>query len=98
MKEIIYNMNKHGLEVLGPRVLGIQIKDEVLSLMNDSNTTIIFDFNGITSVSTGFAKELFGELFLALKSDFKNRVRFSIPDNQDVIKSIIAKGIASAAS
>ncbi len=92
-------MNKHGLEILGPRVLGIQIKQEILNyLKNDSDAIIIFDFDGISSVSTGFAKELFGELFVYLKDDFKKVIRFNIPDNQEIIKSIIAKGIASSAS
>lgn len=95
--EIIYYMNKHGLDILGPRVLGIKIKDEILSLLNNSDVIIVFDFSGISNVSSGFAKELFGELYIILKDDFKNRIRFSIPDNQETIKSIIAKGIVSSA-
>jgi hypothetical protein len=79
---------------LGPRVFGIKLKEDILRDISSNNyDLIVFDFEGIKSISTGFSKELFGELYLILKDDFNKKIRFKISEDQIIIKSIIAKAL-----
>ena len=78
----------------GPRVLGQKIKDNVINILKeDRESIIIFDFANIEIISSGFAQELFGELWVYLKDDFSKRVRFKFDKNSDLIKQVIIQGI-----
>ena len=82
---------------LGPRVLGVKIKDEVLGKIN-SEQEIIFDMSGLKSLSTGFSKELFGELYIELGVVFKDKVKFKFDnaENNERLLNIINRGISSS--
>ena len=82
---------------LGPRVLGIKIKDQILDKFESENE-IIFDLTGIQSLSTGFSKELFGELFVKLGQDFNKRVKFKLDggSNNERLLKIINRGISNS--
>ena len=80
----------------GPRVLGIEIKEKVLGILKKYPTTVIvFDFKEVEYISTGFSKELFGELWRILGNDFKSHIKFKFYDNKEIIISSIIKGIES---
>ena len=81
-------------EMFGPRVLGIKIKEEILEQIESSpGLVIVFNLEGVSSISTGFSKELFGGLWSHFKGDFKDRVKFRIPENRNILLSSITKGI-----
>jgi hypothetical protein len=67
----------------------------VEKLNSDEKLVVNFDFNGVESISTGFAKELFGELYRALQKDFPQKIKIILPKDDIVIKSLIMKGISS---
>ena len=89
-------IEKFGLKNIGDRVLGVKLKTEVLEELNNNKNLIInFDFNGVESISTAFAKELFGELYRSLKINFTQKIKITLPKDDVVIKSLIVKGISS---
>lgn len=92
-KEIIL---KNYSDNLGPRVFGQQIKNEVLGfLRNDGVEKIIFDFHEVRQISTGFAKELFGELWLLYPNEFQNRFNFRFGDNREIFVSLVSRALKS---
>lgn len=96
IKEI--NLKDYG-ESFGPRVLGINIKNDVIKYLNNSkDSKVIFNFSGIDIISTGFSKELFGGLWIYLGDDFNKRIRLKILENSEIIKSAIFLGIRSVRS
>ena len=83
-------------ESFGARVVGIKIFKEVIDIFkNDPSVIIVFDFENISIISTGFAKELFGSLFKYLGANFTKRVKFKIQENKEIISSAILRGINS---
>lgn len=84
-------------ERLAPRVLGREVKSDVQE-MSGSGTCFVFDLRGVKSMSTGFAKELFGELSNELSGRFPDRVRFEFGSNKDVLKRTIARGLKASSS
>ena len=86
-------------EVLGPRVLGEQIRNEVIALLENKGVDfVVFDLRKVKSISSGFSHELFGKLWLQYKSDFGKRVRFMIGDSneQKLVRTVINIGIDTA--
>lgn len=78
----------------GPRVLGIEIMQKVIDILNkDNETIVVFDFENIQVISTGFSKELFGGLLKYLGIDFRRRIKFRFSDNKELISSAILRGI-----
>lgn len=51
---------KHG-EVLGGRILGEEIREEVVRLVN-SGEKVVLDLEGVQAISPSFADEIFGKL------------------------------------
>lgn len=95
LKTIIL-IEKFQLTNIGARVLGVKLKAEVMEAIHENEDLAVnFDFNGVKSMSTGFAKELFGELYRDLGDDFLRRIKITLPKDDDVIKSLIIKGIAT---
>ena len=98
MNEITIKLrDRFGTTSLGPRFWGVELRKEILITLNDVDAVAVFDFEGIEYVSSGFAKELFGELFRELKGAFRNRTRIKIPPTDKFIRSSIVRGIASVA-
>lgn len=78
---------------LTARALGVRI----LGLCNETirqGDSIVFDLNGVESMSTGFAKELFGGLLESLQSSFPERVSFIFGDNRDHLLAEIRRGMS----
>lgn len=84
-------------KTLGPRVLGVKIKNEILSKC-ENETEIEFDLIDLKSLSTGFCKELFGELYIEMGEEFKSKVKFKIDgaENNERLLKIINRGISSS--
>ena len=92
MKNHIILMSRYGDNKIGARIIGVELREIALEILNsEPNIKIIFDFDGIDYISSGFAKELFGELFNRLGNEFNRRVSIKIPPENAVIKNIIIK-------
>lgn len=84
---------------LGPRIFGQQIKEEVIGLLkHDGVEKIIFDFNEVRQISTGFAKELFGELWLLYPNEFQTKFNFRFGDNREIFISLVSRALKSVQS
>ena len=92
IKEV--DLKQHGSR-LAPRVLGKEIKDK-LSSEAKSGVKIVFDLRGIRTMSTGFAKELFGEMTADLSEGFAEQVSFKFGDNEEVLRRTVARGLKAA--
>lgn len=57
---------------------------------------IVFDFTSVEYLSTGFSKELFGELYLLLGNRFSSLIVFKFNEDKDIIIGSISKGIEAA--
>jgi hypothetical protein len=90
------DLSQHGTR-LAPRVLGREIREKLTSDAK-SGVQLIFDLRDITTMSTGFAKELFGELAKDLSEGFADQVRFKFGDNKEVLRRTIARGLKASAS
>jgi hypothetical protein len=89
-------LNRYGDNKIGARVYGIELKNEVRELLKSNpQINITFDFTGIDYISSGFAKELFGELFIQLGKEFNNKISIKIPQENQIIKEIIIRAIKS---
>lgn len=89
-------LNKYGSS-MGTRELGGSIRDEALDLIR-GGSVVLFNFFGVSIISSAFADELFGKLYIELGEEvFKNKVKinsFSDDDSKKLILLIINKGIA----
>jgi hypothetical protein len=93
MNEMIIKLNEYGDSIVA-RVFGVEIKNKVLLAYNEKNfNKFIFDFDGVEKISTGFAKELFGELFNSMGENFRNLVEIRIPPENKLLKEIILIGL-----
>jgi hypothetical protein len=74
---------------LGTREVGGEIRGEALTDIK-AGAQILFDFSGITMISSAFADELFGRLFELLgEADFKAKIRINNFDNEEVKNLIL---------
>lgn len=87
-------LSEHGTR-LAPRVLGKKIKDKLRSDAK-SGVNLVFDLIGVRTMSTGFAKELFGGLSADLSEGFAEQVRFKFGDNEEVLRRTVARGLKAA--
>lgn len=81
---------------LGSRELGREFRDKAISFLKEGHK-VIFDFSGVTVISSAFADELFGKLFNELGEEaFKNKIminNFSNEESKKLIVLIINKTI-----
>lgn len=89
------HLSKYGAS-LGSRDLGAQLRNEVLSLL-DNSKRVVFDFGNIEIISTAFADELFGKLYDSLgKERFSENIKlngFLNEEDKSLILSIIKKSL-----
>ena len=82
---------------IGTRELGREIRERALSFVKNEKKKVLFDFSDVHVISSAFADELFGKLFIELGKDlFKDAVkvnRFSNDEDQKVILLIIRKAL-----
>ena len=84
----VIKLGQHGAS-MGPRELGNTIREEAL-LDIKQGFDVLFDFSGISVISSAFADEVFGKLFVELGEEtFKNSVKVNNFDNEDSKKTIL---------
>ncbi len=81
---------------LGTRELGRKIREDVLSRVREQKRVLV-NFKGVHIISSAFADEIFGKLFIDLKdSKFKESIKINGFDNEEdknLILLIIQKAI-----
>jgi hypothetical protein len=81
-------LKQHGRSI-GTRELGGEIRKSTL-LMIRGGDEVLFDFKGIDIISSAFADELFGKLYIELGEEaFKRNVKVNNFDNDDAKKLIL---------
>lgn len=79
--------DKHG-EVLGGRILGEEIRAEVISLVK-TGEEVVLDLDGVLAISPSFADEVFGKL----PAEVGDRVRFvNVGDNLQTVAEMARAG------
>ncbi len=81
---------------LAQRNQGRVVFDRAWRLLAESGQSVTFDFTGVLSMSTGFAHEVFGKLWVLLGDDFQRRIRLVIPPGLDEMTALIVRGIDAA--
>lgn len=77
----------------GSRVGGRPLRQKIHNIVNMSVTPIVIDFEGVPVVSSSFADEAFGKLFLQLGPvQFMQRVK--LVNMVDTVESLVNKAIA----
>lgn len=81
---------------LGTRDLGAQLREKSLALIK-AGGRIMFDFTNVHVISSGFADELFGKLYIAIGKDiFFSNIKINNFDNvaeKEFIINLIKKSI-----
>ena len=81
---------------LGTRDLGRKIREDVVTLIQNQKR-IMFDFHGVHLISSAFADEIFGKLFLNLgEESFRENIKINGFDNEEdknLILLIVQKAI-----
>lgn len=89
------HLNKYGSS-MGTRELGSSIREEAISLIKQGDD-VLFDFSGVSVISSAFGDELFGKLYMELGDVlFKNKIKVNNFDNEEskkVILLVINNGI-----
>ena len=95
MSEVI-QLKKFGSS-MGTRELGESIREKALDAIN-KGSHVVFDFSGVSIISSAFADEVFGKIFKELGEEvFKNKIRvnhFDDEDSKKIISFLINKSIA----
>lgn len=95
MDNITIKLNKYG-ESLGTREIGGKLREEVLSFIKNGHK-VIFDFSDINIISSAFADELFGKLYVSIGENvFKDNIKinnFKDEKAKELIILMINKGI-----
>ena len=60
---MIFEFKNIGIH-LGTRSHGANVREEIISAINGTDTPIVFDFAGVETVSNSFADECFAKLLL----------------------------------
>ena|SRR6185437_13182786 len=84
---------------LATRELASRIRTDILARTAHANarTPILFDMDGVQTLSSGFAHELFGGLLKFFGPDFPKLVsfRFGNNPNKDFLRMMINRGLAA---
>ncbi len=77
---------------------GEEVYGEIKSHL-DSGEVILVDFSGIDTMTTYFAKQVFGKLYMELGPEvFSERIRFEKSKMTDDVELVLRIGIAGAIS
>lgn len=81
--------------LLGPRSLGAKARNRIRTSLSRANAdeTVVFDFHGVTMVSSSFADECFAKLAQEISLDELKR-RTTFQNASDLMASIIGSAIA----
>ena len=92
----IIQLKKYGSS-MGTRELGESIRERALKAITNGSS-VVFNFSGVSVISSAFADELFGKIFKELGEEvFKNKIRvnnFDDEESKKVISFLINKSIS----
>lgn len=75
---------------------GDEVYNEIKSHL-DKGETIIVDFSGIDTMTTYFAKQVFGKLYMELGAEeFSNQISFEKINMSDDVELVLRIGISGA--
>lgn len=78
--KILFELSKE-VEGFGSREFGRRARSKIDNILVDRATSIIFDFSGVPLISSSFADEVFGKLFVELGAmEFMRRCAFQAVD------------------
>ena len=90
--KILFEVEKE-VEGFGSREFGRRARQKIDNILVDKRTIIAFDFTGIPLISSSFADEVFGKLFVEMGAlEFMRRCSFQSVDS--TVKRLIDKAIA----
>jgi anti-sigma regulatory factor (Ser/Thr protein kinase) len=90
--KVLFEVEKE-VEGFGSREFGRRARLKIDNILVDKRATIAFDFTGIPLISSSFADEVFGKLFVEMGAlDFMRRCSFQSVD--PTVKRLIDKAIA----
>lgn len=93
IEDIVHFRLKNESESLGSRLAGRSIRTRLQNLLSCTQSRIVIDFSEINLISSSFADEVFGKLFLSLGPiDFSRRMMLS--NTQPTIKLLVDKAIS----
>ena len=91
-EKIIFEVAKE-VEGFGSREYGSRVRKKIENILVDNSTAIIFDFSDVPLISSSFADEVFGKLFVQLGPlDFMHRCEFRSIDG--TVKRLIDRAIS----
>lgn len=95
-KCLIIDMHEKGVDGAVGRVLGIQLKDEVIQeFKSNTYAKIILDFSKVEFITSGFAKELFGGLYNEYADSLMRMVTVRIGKENEPLKNTIIRALAT---
>lgn len=93
-KAMVINLSQYG-DSLGPREIGKRIRESISSNLKEGSN-ISFSFRDVHLISSGFADELFGILFVELGEErFKNQVKLN-DFNDEKERDFVIKAIKNS--
>lgn len=85
-------------EPLASRVTAKRLYRKTLDLLEKEDVEkVTFDFRGVEYLSTGVARDLFGNLYKDLGDKFTKKIDFIFDDNKEIILASVARGLKAAA-
>jgi len=94
---LIVKMHEEGIDGAVGRVLGIQLKDKIISSFDSGKyDRIILDFSKVDFITSGFAKELLGGLYENYRESFKQLVSVRVEKENTTLKNTIIRALATA--
>lgn len=96
--ETLFRIIEHS-DSFGTRDAGLKMRNEILNIIKQADTTIILDFEGVDIVSSSFADELLGKLVVSLGFfGFNKLVKMKgmNPDLQAVVQRSVGQRMAEA--
>lgn len=95
---LIVNMRESGVIGAVSRVVGVKIKDEIISRISDSSyQNVLLDFSGVDFVTSGFVADLLMGLRDYFGSQFKSKVKIQIEPENVALKGTLIRVLASVA-
>ncbi len=95
-KILIIDMHEKGVDGAVGRVLGIQLKDDVIQEFKSSTyAKIILDFSKVDFITSGFAKELFGGLYNEYADSLMRIVTVRVSKENEPLKNTIIRALAT---
>lgn len=93
---LVINIREEGVTGAVGRVLGIQLKDKIILMYDQTKySRVILNFSQVDYVTSGFAKELFEGLYKEYRENFYNLFSVRVDKGSDALKNTIIRAMAT---